>query len=783
MAIGNETSLLFRIKGDASDAVRAFNDVDRHAKGLTSTAGGLGGTLSSLAGPAAIAGAGLATIAAGALAGTTALFNLTKNAADFGSEIFDATEKTGASAEALSAMKFAAEQSGTSFEKVTASIVKFNILLAESKDGSEKAEATLKKYGITATDVDGALTQALKAVAEITDADKQAAAAKELFKDKTAELLPYIRSFGGDLAELTRKTKELGVAIDGDAARAADEFGDQMDTLNAQLGAVAMVIGRELMPVFMELATELSKWLQSNPGEIKFWAGAIEASLRGVIWQWKMYAWAIQQARNLLSGDYGLLTAPPTLDIDGSQTPQAPGAPREASSVPTSRRNGGTDSDTAANRPKAPNVINIKGEGSEDGTFKRDNRKYLSGQEAEDAAEARRYYMASTEFFAAEVKKRIALAEQAAVTGKKTAAEVAKFIDDQERIVTDNKRKYLADYLAKLKAGSDEYAQVQQQLSVLDEEIAARKIELDTNEIVRIKEKAAEEKKLRDERNQSFNDYVQNLIKIQEMEDAERQRRAEEEAEINRKKIEGQGVTTGTGIGAGIAGGLGVELPSIFGPQDEILSQADFIKSVYGDVSDFAGQAIGSMVQGLANLVTQWIITGKFSAKAALQMAAGIALGVAQQAVVKAIFEVAEGMAALARLDPATASLHFAAAKVYGTTAAIAGAAGVGLALGARAAGGGSNQASQAFAGQTSPVRRNTDGQGQGWSSQNDGTQNAGINAPGGNARMNPFQQLQQNVALTLKVTMDRNGMFQVMQDSVKSNGIMRDIIIDGTGG
>ncbi len=165
---------------------------------------------------------------------------------------------------------------------------------------------------------------------------------------------------------------------------------------------------------------------------------------------------------------------------------------------------------------------------------------------------------------------------------------------------------------------------------------------------------------------------------------------------ISPPKSDGGGIwgTIAQGLG-GIAGAM----PDIGG---QITTQADTIKAVYADLKGVAAEAIGSMVSGLANLVQQWVLTGKFSAKAALAMAAGIAVGVAIQAGIKALFQVAEGMAAAA--NPFTAwmaPMHFAAAKMYGTVAAYAGVAGAGLAIAGRAAGGG-NSASSAFKQQTS---------------------------------------------------------------------------------
>ncbi|MBV9214822.1 MAG: transglycosylase SLT domain-containing protein [Acidobacteria bacterium] len=138
-----------------------------------------------------------------------------------------------------------------------------------------------------------------------------------------------------------------------------------------------------------------------------------------------------------------------------------------------------------------------------------------------------------------------------------------------------------------------------------------------------------------------------------------------------------------------VMGGLGIGLPELKDATGQIKSQADVIKSVYGDIADFAGGAIGSMVGGLADLAVQWIITGQASGKAAMAMLASSAFHIATESLFKGIFELAEAAAAAARYDFYAAAAHKVASGIYFKVAAVAGAAGVGFALAGRAMGGG----------------------------------------------------------------------------------------------
>ncbi|MEO8650602.1 MAG: hypothetical protein ABI539_15675, partial [Acidobacteriota bacterium] len=148
----------FQIAADAAKAKSEIRDVDSLLKKLGGSAGAAFGGLGA---PAAIAGTAVLAVGAAAVSTGVALFNLTKEASDFGSEIFDASKKTGLHAEALSAMKFAADQSGASLEQITGGIAKFTKAVGAAAEDTKKGAAFMKQFGISPqaaiADLDGAL--------------------------------------------------------------------------------------------------------------------------------------------------------------------------------------------------------------------------------------------------------------------------------------------------------------------------------------------------------------------------------------------------------------------------------------------------------------------------------------------------------------------------------------------------------------------------------------------------------------------------------------------------
>lgn len=99
----------------------------------------------------------------------------------------------------------------------------------------------------------------------------------------------------------------------------------------------------------------------------------------------------------------------------------------------------------------------------------------------------------------------------------------------------------------------------------------------------------------------------------------------------------------------------------------------------FADAAIVGLSAVGSVVNGLAqgvgSLVSQWILLGVSGPGAMRKLVASVLAGVAAQAAVLAIFELAKGFAALF-FNPAEAAAHFYAAALFGSIAAVSAVAG-----------------------------------------------------------------------------------------------------------
>lgn len=286
-----------------ADGYQAKSEIKSVDDQITKMGGGLASGLGGLAGPIGLAAAGLAGVATAAVGATAAVFNLTKQAAEYGSVIYDAKTKTGLHAETISTLSLAAKQADTDLNSVTGGIAKFAKTVGAAADGSADAAKKLKDFGVTPqeaiNDLDGTLDKVFRRIYEAKPGIEQITLAQKAFGKSGADLLPIIDQMGGELESTRKKFEAMGLTISDKDAAAADEFGDQMTLLGAQIEMAGIKIGQSFMPAFLNMANSLSNWLSQNSGEITHWAGVAAYGFETVI---KGAGVAIDALKNYYSG-------------------------------------------------------------------------------------------------------------------------------------------------------------------------------------------------------------------------------------------------------------------------------------------------------------------------------------------------------------------------------------------------------------------------------------------------------------------------------------------------
>lgn len=204
---------------------------------------------------------GIAAKAGKVLAGAFAvgaIIGAGRQVLDFAGKLTDLAAKTGISTTGLQKLGLAFEQSGVSMETVAQSTVKLSKALL---DGDKGVINTLGKLHLNLADLkrmapEQQFLTIADAIGNIQNPTEKAYAAMQIFGKGGAELL---QGLTGHLKQTTAEFEKMGLIIDEETVKAADDFGDQLGLMGKQLlGIVATIIG-PLLPALSGLANILMK--------------------------------------------------------------------------------------------------------------------------------------------------------------------------------------------------------------------------------------------------------------------------------------------------------------------------------------------------------------------------------------------------------------------------------------------------------------------------------------------------------------------------------------------
>lgn len=244
--------------------------------GLTSELGSLSSaTEAATASQASLAGPiGLVSVAA--IAQATAmiklhqeLFSIAKQTADFEGRLFDMSQQVGVSVETLSTLEVLATTTGGNIESVAASLGIFQKNLEASHDPTSKEAKLLAQLGVTSSDTEEALAQTLQGLFKLGEGSRQTAAVLELFGRSGRFVNAILKESEGDLEKARAKFEALGIVVGTDAARAADQFNDNLALIDFQVRGLIALIGNELIPLITGALEESSKVLKDNKDAVE----------------------------------------------------------------------------------------------------------------------------------------------------------------------------------------------------------------------------------------------------------------------------------------------------------------------------------------------------------------------------------------------------------------------------------------------------------------------------------------------------------------------------------
>lgn len=264
-ALSSVTTNLTRLSGNIPVVGTAVNGLASSLGTMAGESTAAAGSLAAIAGPASLAVVAVGALAAGVIALHKGLFALAESAAGFRGKLFDTSQQLGISTETLSALEILATTTGGSLDGISASLGIFQKKLEDAQDPTSKEAALLRELGVETTNTEDALRQTLAALARMPEGFKQTATALEIFGRGGKSMLAILKEMDGDLDGAIEKFRELGLIVSREDAKAADEFNDQLAILGFQVRAL---LGKEVIPAALEALKDFSRFLKDNKRDI-----------------------------------------------------------------------------------------------------------------------------------------------------------------------------------------------------------------------------------------------------------------------------------------------------------------------------------------------------------------------------------------------------------------------------------------------------------------------------------------------------------------------------------
>jgi len=212
-------------------------------------------------------GLGLGVVATGAAVA------FAKKSIDAASAINDVAKAASVSTDTLQEMRHAASLSGISFDELDGSLQRFNKSIGEARAGSGSLYSYLKKTDQalldqvrSANSTDDALNLIFKAMKNVANESDRAALAAAAFGRSGVKL----SVLADDYETLRKEAQSLGLVIDSQLIKNADEAGDKLETLSRVIGAQLTTAVLNLSPTIQKVAEQILKLSESTA---KFFGG------------------------------------------------------------------------------------------------------------------------------------------------------------------------------------------------------------------------------------------------------------------------------------------------------------------------------------------------------------------------------------------------------------------------------------------------------------------------------------------------------------------------------
>ena len=222
-----------------------------------------------------------------------AAVGLTLHTAEAAAKLYELSQSTGVSVEALSGFKFVAEQNGVAAETMSLALERMGrsaFAAATAPVGSILAQSNAyARLGISLRDADGSLRssqdlfEAIAAKFEaMPDGIAKSALAIEIFGRGGAALIPVLDRGRDGIDALLAEAQKLGVVMSTDTASAAEEFEGRLNVMKSAAEGAADELLVKMLPALEYLTAELTD-ISNGPNPLQRTADDIASLVKGTV--------------------------------------------------------------------------------------------------------------------------------------------------------------------------------------------------------------------------------------------------------------------------------------------------------------------------------------------------------------------------------------------------------------------------------------------------------------------------------------------------------------------
>jgi hypothetical protein len=181
------------------------------------------------------------------------------------------SQTVGIASESLQQLEFAAGIGGSNLAVLRTGLQRFARSASDAERGSKTAVDAFASVGVSVTDADGKLRSVEEMLLEVSDrfagmpnGTEKTAKAMELFGRAGAQLIPFLNTGSGGIAELRKEFVALGGQISSKDGAKFEELNDNMLRVKVAAQGVKNQIAIALLPTILETSKRVVEWVKAN---------------------------------------------------------------------------------------------------------------------------------------------------------------------------------------------------------------------------------------------------------------------------------------------------------------------------------------------------------------------------------------------------------------------------------------------------------------------------------------------------------------------------------------